>query len=75
MLRSIGSASESVPLPPHWSHPPREHLERFMRGELCPPEVVLIVRHMLAGCTECQKMTRPLWELMEQSPERLGGRR
>lgn len=46
-----------------------------MRGELCPPEAVLIVRHMLACCTECQKVTRPLWEFMEQKPARLGGRR
>ncbi|HEV2853271.1 MAG TPA: hypothetical protein VHC97_10750 [Thermoanaerobaculia bacterium] len=40
-----------------------------MRGELSLPEAVPVVRHLLRGCTECLKVTRPLWELME----RLGG--
>jgi hypothetical protein len=75
MLRSIGS--EPKPLPPavHWSHPQEEQLKRFMRGELSLPEVRQIVRHMLSGCTECLKVTRPLWALMQKEPKRLGGRR
>ena len=56
-------------------HPHTEQLERFMRGELLLPEGLPIVRHMLSGCAECLKVTRPLWELMEQKPERVGGRR
>lgn len=75
MLRSIGSASEEAFPAVRWSHPPAEQLERFMRGELSLPEALPIVRHMLAGCTECQRVTAPLWELMEQKPERPGGRR
>lgn len=56
-------------------HPPAEQLERFMRGELSLPERLPIVRHMLAGCAECQKVTAPLWELMELKPKLPGGRR
>ncbi len=53
-------------------HPPEAQLERFLRGELSRAEVRPIVRHMLSGCPECRKVTRPLWELMERKPERLG---
>lgn len=56
-------------------HPPAEQLERFMRGELPLPERLPIVRHMLSGCSECLKATRPLWELMEQRLERRGAHR
>lgn len=56
-------------------HPPAEQLERFMRGELSLSDRLPIVRHMLAGCAECQKVTAPLWELMRQKPKRPGGRR
>lgn len=44
-----------------------------MRGELPLPERLPIVRHMLTGCAECLKVTRPLWELMKKKPKRLGG--
>lgn len=44
-----------------------------MRSELSPPEAALIVRHLMSGCTECLKVTRPFWDLMEL--KRLGGRR
>ena len=39
-----------------------------MRSELSLPETLPIVRHLLAGCSECLKVTRPLWELMEKKP-------
>lgn len=47
-------------------HPDRTQLERFIRGDLPRTEVALIVRHMLTGCPQCLKVTRHLWELMEQ---------
>ena len=75
MLRSIRSKPESEPPAFLRSHPPAEQLERFMRGELPLPERLPIVRHMLSGCTECLKVTRPLWELMKEEPKRRGGRR
>lgn len=56
-------------------HPPAEQLERFMRSELSLPERLPIVRHMLSGCSECLKATRPLWEVMEQKLERRGAHR
>lgn len=73
MLRSIESKCEPVPPASRRRHPPAEQLERFMRGELSLPETLPIVRHMLAGCTGCLTVTRPLWELMEL--KRLGGHR
>jgi hypothetical protein len=75
MLRSIGREPGPVFPAVRPIHPPAEQLERFMRGELSLPERLPIVRHMLAGCAECQKVTAPLWELMEQKPKRPGGRR
>lgn len=74
MLRSIGSEPEREPPAFRWRHPHEKQLERFMRGELSPAETLPIVRHMLAGCTKCLKVTRPLWELMKK-PKGLGGRR
>lgn len=53
-------------------HPAEHQLQSFMRAELPLVEVKPIVRHMLAGCVECRKVTRPLWERMERKPERLG---
>lgn len=41
-----------------------------MRGELSPAEVLAVVRHMISGCTECLKVTRPIWELMEKKLKR-----
>jgi hypothetical protein len=61
------------PLPP--IHPPEAQLERFMRGELSRAEVRPLVRHMLSGCPECLKVTRPIWKLMQREPKRPGGRR
>lgn len=56
-------------------HPLAEQLESFMRGELPLPERLPIVRHMLSGCSECLKVTRPLWKLMERKLERRGAHR
>ena len=75
MLRSIRSIPEDDPPAVGRSHPLAEQLERFMRGELPLPEMLPIVRHMLSGCSECLKATRPLWELMEQKLERRGAHR
>ena len=68
------AASEPAPPAVHWSHPQKEQLERFLRGELSRLDVLPIVRHLLSGCTECLKVTRPLWELMEPGPKAGGGR-
>ena len=38
-----------------------------MRGELSRAEVLAVVRHMISGCTECRKVTRPIWEMMVKS--------
>ena len=56
-------------------HPAEHELQTFMRGELSRPETLPIVRHMLSGCPECLKVTRPLWELMQKEPKRPGGGR
>jgi hypothetical protein len=72
MLRSLETESEPATPAVRWSHPTEEQLLRFLRGELPRAEVKPIVRHMLADCPECLKVTRPLWELMERKPERLG---
>ena len=42
-------------------HPPREDLERFLRGELTAAESKGLVRHLLAGCADCLGATRRLW--------------
>lgn len=40
----------------------RESLERFLRGELAPAQNRAVVRHLLTGCPECLKVTRPCFE-------------
>ena len=45
------------------THPDRGLLERFMRGEVSPPEKLSVVRHLLAGCASCVAVTRHLWFL------------
>ena len=49
-------------------HPDEGRLKAFMRGELPREEVRAIVRHLLAGCPECLKVTRRLFELGERPP-------
>lgn len=39
-----------------------------MRLELSRPEVALVVRHLLTGCTRCLTVTHRLWALGEQVP-------
>lgn len=52
---------------PMREHPDASLLERFMRGELSRasdrPECRKIVRHLLAGCPQCARITGPLWSL------------
>jgi tetratricopeptide (TPR) repeat protein len=36
-------------------------LERFLRGELRPPQSKTLVRHLIAGCARCLAETRRLW--------------
>lgn len=51
-------------------HPDQDLLARFMRGELTSPDDRAarreIVRHLLARCPQCQKVTRRLWALGER---------
>ncbi len=56
-------------------HPAEHELQTFLTGVLPPPEAALVVRHLLTGCPQCLKVTRPLWQLMEEKPKRSGGRR
>lgn len=48
-------------------HPDTSLLERFVRGELSGtsdrPECRKIVRHLLAGCPQCARITGRLWAL------------
>jgi hypothetical protein len=48
-------------------HPAAGLLERFMRGELSGDsgrtECRMIVRHLLAGCPQCARITGRLWAL------------
>lgn len=46
-------------------HPEAHLLERFMRNEVQGKERRRIVRHLLAGCAECVKVTRRLWSFAE----------
>jgi hypothetical protein len=57
-----------------WNHPSEEQLERFMRAELPATETTLVVRHLLANCPKCQRVTRQLWEHGERVPKPKGGR-
>ena len=46
-------------------HPDPRLLERFMRGELSGPACRIIVRHLLAGCPQCSRVTGRLWSFGE----------
>jgi hypothetical protein len=56
------------PKPPE-DHPGAGLLARFMRGELSGDsgraECRMIVRHLLAGCPQCARITGRLWALGE----------
>ena len=75
MLRSLETESKPAPRAVRWSHPTEEQLLSFLRAELPLVEVKPIVRHMLAGCPECLKVTRPIWEVMAPRPILRRGRR
>jgi tetratricopeptide (TPR) repeat protein len=46
-------------------HPTREELEKFMRADLTPMEMAIILRHLMTGCRACREITGPLWSLGE----------
>ena len=58
----LPEATERLP-----DHPDSRLLERFVRGDLSGPrgraECRMIVRHLLAGCPQCTRITRRLWAL------------
>lgn len=50
------------------THPSRELLDRFLRGELRPPHSRRLVRHLIAGCARCLAETRRLWVAVGPRP-------
>ena len=50
-------------------HPDPQLLERFMRDETGREERRGVVRHLLAGCVECLRVTQRLWRLGEPRPQ------
>jgi tetratricopeptide (TPR) repeat protein len=44
-------------------HPSAGTLHRFMLGELPEAEMRRVLRHLLARCPECRRLTAPLWVL------------
>lgn len=50
-------------------HPDSQLLELFLRGEAGRDERRGVVRHLLAGCAECLRVTRRLWSLGETGLE------
>lgn len=50
-------------------HPARDLLERFLSNAASPAENREIVRHLLTGCPQCQKITRSLWGLAGNEAE------
>lgn len=53
------------------SHPDRDLLQRFLRGEASREEKAVAVRHLLAGCPECVTLTRPVWGIAGSLQEEL----
>jgi hypothetical protein len=45
------------------SHPDPSQLERFIRGDLPRPEVLVVVRHLLRGCPQCAVLAQRFWHL------------
>jgi hypothetical protein len=68
MSTLLGREPETAPSAVRQSHPAREQLERWMRGELSRSEGAGIVRHLLAGCPACLQVTRRLWDLGDRVP-------
>ena len=70
----LSTANRARPNPPE-DHPDAGLLERFVRGELSGASgraaCRRIVRHLLAGCPQCTRITGRLWalgDLPEDSP-------
>lgn len=57
-----------APLTMPAAHPEAEQVERFMRGELAPPEVRAVVRHLLTRCPRCVEVAGRLWRLGDPVP-------
>jgi tetratricopeptide (TPR) repeat protein len=51
------------------NHPSPAALERFVLGQLAPPEMREIARHLLSGCQQCQDATGTLWESSDEGEE------
>ncbi|HWM89692.1 MAG TPA: hypothetical protein VN493_02880 [Thermoanaerobaculia bacterium] len=45
------------------SHPARQEIERFVKGEASPEVTRDVVRHLLVGCPKCKEAVRPMWGL------------
>ena len=52
-------------------HPHPESLHRFLRGQATEAEKRAIVLHLLQGCRECLKVTRPVWLLADRPEQEL----
>ncbi len=50
-------------------HPPREVLERFVRGDLPAGDFSRVFQHLLPGCGRCRTFTAPLWNIGAPPPE------
>lgn len=68
MSTLLGREPETAPSAARQSHPAREQLERWMRGELPRSEAAGVVRHLLTGCPACFQVTRRLWSLGDRVP-------
>ena len=51
-------------------HPGLEQIRRFVRGEASPAENRELVRHLLHGCPEFQKLVRAYWSEEDSDPSR-----
>ena len=52
-------------------HPHPESLHRFLLGHATEAEKRAIVLHLLHGCRECLRVTRPVWLLADRPEEEL----
>jgi hypothetical protein len=47
-------------------HPPPDALRDFMAGKLSWEDTKKVVRHLLAGCRRCSRVTRLLWDFADE---------
>jgi tetratricopeptide (TPR) repeat protein len=52
-------------------HPSPAELDRFLLGEMSPPQAAPVLAHLLHGCAECQRKLKPLASVMLEAPARL----